>query len=860
VRRRAKASSVGSISGQASRLGSSLGAFLTPDASRRSGGSGAPTTKPLTFLALAIAAVTLALGAASAAAAAPTIAETTVSAVTTGAALLEADVNPNGEATTFHFEYGLGDCATISCINAPSTDANVGSGSGPVAVAKEITGLAPGTIYHFRVVATNGSGPTAGPDRTFTTYEAQAPTNCPNQAFRTGSASNLADCRAYEMVSPVNKNGGDILTRPGDSSSHTTGYEQSSLDGNKITYTSATPFGDAVSGSYANQYIASRGVDGWSTHGISPPRGTTLTYGQPSTPYDQAQVFQAFTADLTSGWVVDDNLVPLAPDAAQGYVNIYRRDNVDNAFEALTNSQPTFVSPFLEGKALGNVQVQAISADGNHTVLAAAAALTPNANPAINGQLYDSSGGSLHLVSILPDGTAATSDTGAGTDRSLDPRYGYLDHAISDDGSRIFWSAFSVPGDNQNGKLYVRLNPVQAQSALNGSGECTEPAKACTVAISESVTPASSRFWGASADGTTVLFEGSEEDLYEFDVESETPTKVADEFLGVLGTSEDHSYVYFASKEALDAGATAGEANLYVDHNGVKTFIATLSFPEVSQEGYNEDGSNTSYVPIAHQAKVTPDGLHLAFMSEESLTGYDNTDAVSGGSDSEIFIYDAGSQELACVSCNPSGARPIGQRLPAPYVVSRAPLGRPAAAWLNTSQTQLYPARALTDDGNRVFFNSFDALLPGDTNGKQDVYEWERDGFGTCQKAGGCISLISTGQSPEFSEFSDASPDGSDVFFRSFASILSQDPGSLDLYDARVGGGFPIPAEPAPCEGAACQSPPAAPNDPTPASSAYDGPGNVKAAARKKKKTQKKHRKRHHRHAKRNAHSTHRNG
>ncbi len=81
----------------------------------------------------------------------------------------------------------------------------------------------------------------------------------------------------------------------------------------------------------------------------------------------------------------------------------------------------------------------------------------------------------------------------------------------------------------------------------------------------------------------------------------------------------------------------------------------------------------------------------------------------------------------------------------------------------------------------------------------------------------------------EESSFFDASADGSNAFFSTNASLLPQDPGLLDIYDARSLGGFPPPPQPVPgCEGEACQSPPAPPNDPTPSSLTFNGPGNVK--------------------------------
>ncbi len=166
------------------------------------------------------------------------------------------------------------------------------------------------------------------------------------------------------------------------------------------------------------------------------------------------------------------------------------------------------------------------------------------------------------------------------------------------------------------------------------------------------------------------------------------------------------------------------------------------------------------------------------------------------------------------------------------------------AAWLPTAERQMYFPRSLSDDGNRVFFNAFDALVPQDTNGQQDVYEWEKQGAGTCEKTGGCISLISSGQSPEISEFVDASPDGRDVFFTTASSLVPQDPGLIDIYDARVDGGLRVPPEPLACEGDSCQNIPEPPRATTPASATFKGSGNLNASnarscARSARKAQK---------------------
>lgn len=322
-------------------------------------------------------------------------------------------------------------------------------------------------------------------------------------------------------------------------------------------------------------------------------------------------------------------------------------------------------------------------------------------------------------------------------------------------------------------------------------------------------------------------------ELYKFDTDTQTPSLLAGEAGGVVGASEDASFVYFTSKEDLAAGATAGEWNLYLDHDGAKTFVATISEEDRTGRGpglVGNIGASRIDSPRAfdHATRVTADGQHLAFMSNRSLTGYDNIDAINGKPSTEVYLYDAGVDQLTCVSCNPSGARPVGQELQVPYAVLHEGGGTKvwAAAWLQTWVHNLYSSRALSDDGNRLFFNSFDALLPEDTNGAQDVYQWEAEGSGTCEEAGGCLDLISTGKGSARSEFIDATPDGDEVFLETASSIDPRDPGLIDIYAARVNGGFPVPPSPPGCIGDACQSIPAAPNDPTPASANFRGAGN----------------------------------
>ena len=369
--------------------------------------------------------------------------------------------------------------------------------------------------------------------------------------------------------------------------------------------------------------------------------------------------------------------------------------------------------------------------------------------------------------------------------------------AISTDGSRVFWSSHGSLYVRENGTTTTEVDKSKEGSGPSGGGE----------------------FWGASSDGSEVVFtDGSRltpdatagdglRELYELDlntgglvdlsVDQHTREGSADpdgaDVRGVLGVSADGTYVYYVARGVLADRNGEGQAplsggeNLYVSHGDVTSFIATLG---------SDDSNDWAAGPVSRTARVTPDGSHVSFMSDLSLTGYDNADAASEAPDQEVYLYDAATQRLVCASCDPSGARPLG--------ASSIP---GATAFENNHA--LYQSRVLSEDGSRLFFESQDALVPDDTNGRQDVYEYED----------GRAALISSGSGSEDASFVDASANGDDVFFITGQQLVGQDTDqSADLYDARAPHtpgetvGFAAPPVPvAPCsasrEGAARSRP-----------------------------------------------------
>jgi hypothetical protein len=748
--------------------------------------------------------------------------------VGTDAATLHGEVNPLGFAATGYFQYiddatyqvsGFAQSKQSPDVAAGASPVSFGAGSVPVSGSAQLYPLAAGTTYHYRLVASDHCKPSEpavlcsfeGPERTFTTFSpsAASTTACPNQAFRAGPAAFLPDCRGYEMVSPVDKNGANVEV-VFDIVGYFAGLDQAAEGGQKISYSAYKAFANPQSSPYTSQYIASRGSAGWQNESISPPREGPSLYASAGLEYQ----FKAFTADLCRGWPLQDTDLALAAEAVPGYPNLYRRENCGagaGGYETLTTVRPPSQDP-RDFKP----ELQGFSADGTKAFFMAQDKLTSNAKKN-KLEVYEASGGQLHLVCVLPNGTASAENCSLGSPSSSgSERNSNLAHAVSDDGSRAYWSeAISGPG-----KLYVRIDAKE------------------TVSVSEEA----AQFWAGSSDGSKALYTVDEK-LYKFDLGSKTSSLVAEGVKGLAGASEDCSRIYFVSTKVLAVGATAGKPNLYLDDDGTFTLVATLADADLAGLF-----SPVSRVPISRSSRVTPDGGAIAFMSSGSLTGYDNTDAVSGKADLEVFRFAAG--ELSCVSCSPTGARPVGAK-----ITRKEGSGLWAAATIPTWENQLYSSRVLSGDGSRVYFNSLDPLVARDNNGSYDVYEWEAPGAGDCTVAspafqsgsGGCVSLISSGESPQDSEFVDSSASGGDVFFKTTASLASQDPGLLDIYDARQNGGFPPPPlPPGECEGEACQGPLSPPQDPTPSSATFSGAGNKKHH-RKKHHKKKSHKKKHHR-------------
>jgi hypothetical protein len=736
----------------------------------------------------------------------PQISASWVEGVGTKSVRLFADVDPNGLPTTYYFEY-ISDAAYQAnpegkrFQGASKTQPKSLSALGASQELNSLnSSLTTSTTYHYRPVAINASSSEGviGPEHTFTT-----------KSFAT--LFQLPDGRAWELVSPPDKGGGAIaapeeLFGGGDIQA----AAQAPADPSKplFTYGSGVAFGSAASAPPISQYLARRSPSAWSSENVSTPIPSGAYGDKPD-----GAPYRVFSADLSravifgglscrGGLEACPSPNPPLPGsgAPVGYMTYYLRDSATGVVSSLLKTADVVHSSV----APASLQLTLVAAapDLSHVVLSSCAALTADAvelpagpgrcDP--NGQnLYEWSAAGLKAINLMPGDTTTT--PGAAIAASIG--------AISS-GSRTYWT--------EAGNLYLREGGQthQIDTAQGGGGT----------------------FQTATPDGAFAFFTKGGH-LYRYDALAQAATDLTPpgSVQGVLGSSDDGAYVYFQDATGL---------RLW--HAGTTTTIAKGAVARSSD-----------YPPATGTARVSPDGLRLAFLTDVELIGNDNLDARTKEPDTQVYIYGpapGGEEKLFCASCSPTGERPKGDST------------IPGALANGTSL--LYKPRAFVAGGQRLFFTSENSPEEHDTNETNDhrtvpdVFQWEANGVGSCGLPSGCVNLISAGVRGNSATFLDATASGSDVFFLTEDTLAPRlDPGSIDVYDARIGGGFNDPQEEI-CVGDGCQSFPLAPQDPTPGT-LVPNPGNppLRILGPKKKSRLWKHRHRH-RHIVRHKGSAHR--
>jgi hypothetical protein len=683
-----------------------------------------------------------------------------------------------------------------------------------------------------------------------------AEASCPNEALRIQSnvnpttllpfSSGLTECRAYEMVSPVDKQAHDaresrILSRDGKSVNFNIFGQLRDGEGfNTYNFT-------------GNTFLAQRSDAGWATRAttmagaaIQKSAGTPLIL-------DYSSDFSRYAgcgSQTSSGAGANSNAV-CAVHLPSGWVSspIYRTLN-SNASE------------------IGGVLYEGGSADLSHVVFIVTNGFlrllpTDNFVSTDSSSIYEVAGlgtdsPTLRLVNLDSNGSQmATSNQGlalgfGGTNG------GDSYQAVSDDGNTIYFTATPIGGSVQT--IFARRNGATTTAISNPSpSECTT----CNSA------PSAATYQGASADGSKVFFLTNQQlvnadtdttqDLYQYDFENSVGHRIVQvsgggtgdltpgsgaNVSGVVRTSEDGSHAYFVATGVLTTlpngngqTATAGASNLYMFERdaahpvGLTKFVTTLPSGEPSSALWSTSNN------LFRRARTNPDGSVMVFATSAALRPDDLDTAI------DIYRYDSSSGKLNRVSIG-EPAFPASNNGNTPGKDAQI-VGITGFGQFGSQADVNQRSNPISDDGSYVTFTTPEQLQADDVNGVSDIYLWHE----------GTVSMISDGRDATYangieSEATSMSASGADIVFGTRTKLLPQDDDELvDVYDAKVDGGLLYTPPPPLCGSVeACHGPAsAAPTSAAAGTGTFSGPANPapEKPAKKKHKKKKHHKKQH---------------
>lgn len=783
----------------------------------------------------------------------PIVDSFTATELTATSAKLTARVNPGGADTTYQFEYGpspaLGSLA-------PASPEDIGAARTDVTRTVHLEGLAEHATYYFRVLASNRFGTVTSEKQTFNFF----PPGCPNAHLRQQvGAGFLPDCRSYELASAAYAGSSILVPSSAPNSPYATSPSRVFYTG---VFGAIPETGDPVN-SLGDLYEATRTPTGWETHYIGLAANETGAMGcPPGSGFNRLEYF----FDLAQRCVLTNPSMGKVVDWSEGNPKEYEVGFPPGASNApyVWSSSGQFLERWPDGlEAIKNAEKfkgeTAASADLSHFVFSSDVRFVKGT---VEGAVYDDnietgevliasraiSGSSFaaHPLKVSADGSHILLSSLNGhlfmrvdgsTTFEIAPGHKVSFVGMTADGSKVYLTSEErlTPEDTDNSTdLYMwsekgelEGTPLtlvsQGPRGAGNDNECHPVPETETFHNQEGKEFTREFPWTTGCDVVPISF-----------------TKYANLHGGLGGNGLSDSFlaaqngdIYFYSPEQLDGlRGVPGGVNLYDYREGRPRFVATLSPEPVCTYG-GEFQHVCSEGPIARM-DVTPDDSHAAFITTSRLTEYDNA------GHAEIYSYEPTTEQLRCDSCDPAG--------------------EPPTADVYASQNGLFQ----TEDG-RVFFATANALVPQDTNGGEDVYEY----------SGGRLSLITpgTGESHIGDGFSEVrarpglvsvSANGADVYFSTYETLVPQDrngSSTLKIYDARTNGGFPVPAAEPPCAAAdECHgvgSPPEAVLSEGTSARLGTG-GNAADAAHHHKKKHRRHRRRHRRHH--SIHPSHRGG
>jgi hypothetical protein len=695
---------------------------------------------------------------------------------------LKAELNPNGQFSSYTIHIGK------------DTTYSTGSSQGTLAVGNEfvdteitLPNLQPNTTYHYQFVGENGYGETKTLDQTFTTErsagEERAAEDCPNTNLREENNSlGLPDCRAYEQVSAVHKEGGQafplIYFAPG---------------GERAIYVVNGDLAGAAANEIAIYYLAQRSESGWST--TAPIRRLANTDYQPGSgdSLNLSAELDRWTYTQRHGLNFEHQ------DSSSVFLSM---GFVDGAF--VPQATPTFSEP--EGGSV-SVPVRGQSQDlSTEFILTSQRLLESDPRPSDNwswaSRIYEMTdvGGSNPTLKLIAETPLGLHDESCQLSNFVNGPGGNtggqgVAMSSSDASTVVYTAPVEVIAGQPCGKegktanqfgLYARVNgaaPIQINQPLPSS--CHSPSPCASSSL---ISPL---YDGISQDGTRIWFE--------------TPQPLVD------SDNDDSNDVYMArlanGEVAELVQASAGEATPSHPTPGKDA--------EVGEEGVNG-------YPNHGVARVSRDGTRVAYESMHVLTTDENAlqqSAVKGANN--LYIYDVLSNQTKfvtelCSGIEFSGSDRANRSGPGSYyevsdknAVHDGDCPRKSVANFenligyggpcgnNDAQMWIYDCNGgqalFSDNGRYFFFTSWGRLTPDDTDDVKDLYRFDVQTGDLIRLSVGRNGNDANGNSDEFpivfqhgiggqKAFSQAgdeerniSSDGSVAIFRTAAPLVSHD-------------------------------------------------------------------------------------
>lgn len=672
----------------------------------------------------------------------------------------------------------------------------------------------------------------------------------------------LPEGRHYEMVSPLYKGGYGVNFLEGAAMS-------GAAEGDRVAFSSLGRFSGEPNNSLVDSYLARRGTSGWSTESMMAP-ASQVPYESTAdlTPALESSLFLgnlgqnngvAALEGTEAEFLLHGLLSPGEGFAVAG-MPLKRLDgkflkSVGLQEASLDRCHIVFVvtngSPEEKSEAL---LAEALGTDSFLYDLASGAPGCPHEPPLRLVGVGNENGPNKEPKVLGPKCLTFLGASNRSEGNSL--------NAVSSDGRTIFFEV-NLGEPPCDGEFVNPSNPAILYARLDGERtiEVSTPVEADCEKTAPCFKSKQERaeFAGADEAGSRVFFVTTQplvtadadtgKDVYmaeigcpaakpgcavaEHEVTSLTQVShdpnagEAAEVQGVSVLSVDGSHVYFVARGALSQEGPGGEGtqsvpvkgadNLYVydTADGLTHFIADLcSGPGESgvvQDSRCPAALNTTTVNDKElwsggedEMQTTGDGRYLVFSTYAQLIA--SGPQADADSARDVYRYDAQTGLIDRVSVGEGGYDANGNDN---QFGAQIPNLDDNGQLKNNYEMA---SRALSEDGSRIVFESADPLSPKAVNGLVNAYEWHmQPGWPE-----GRTSLVSSGDDAEpVGEKEGRSlniaitPSGNDIFFTTVRGLLPQDTdGASDLYDARLGQGFPSVETPRqPCAGDACQGP-----------------------------------------------------